>query len=258
MKYSLVNNIKTEAFKGGRGVCEYCGKETIAKCGTKNIDHWSHKSLVHCDNWWENETKWHRDWKDEFPKEWQEIIHIDINSNEKHIADVKTSKGLVIEFQNSPITPNELISREMFYKNIIWIVNGEHFKKNFHILDKLPNPNSKFAEDLAFMPRKKDHLGKAFYRYSENDPNATMVLIHSNSEIQQEIDDNYLGHHIYDWTRPRTVWFESNKRIFIDFGEENLWELVTYDKRGLKCVRQHNKEHFINKANGKITEPNNN
>lgn len=41
------------------------------------------------------------------------------------------------------------MSREKFYQNMIWIVNGEKFK-NFHILDKLPNVESENFKDYKF------------------------------------------------------------------------------------------------------------
>lgn len=250
MKYSLVNNIKTKPFKGGKGNCIYCGQQTIAKCGSIKIHHWAHKSLENCDPWWENETEWHRKWKNYFPENWQEIVHFDDVTREKHIADVKTDQNLIIEFQNSPISIEEVNSRESFYKNMIWIVNGHAFKKNFHILHKLPNPKAEFVNDIAFLDSKKNHKGKLFFRYSENSKDATMVLIHSVDDLKDEIESNYIGHHLYDWIRPRSVWLNSNCRVFIDFNEDELWELQTYDKRGLKCVKKYNKEYFINRAVG--------
>ncbi len=78
-----------------------------------------------CDHWWESETEWHRKWKSRFPAEWQEVVQIDPTTGEKHIADVKTETGLVIEFQHSRITPDELQSRERFYENMIWVVDGD-------------------------------------------------------------------------------------------------------------------------------------
>ncbi|WP_298953190.1 competence protein CoiA family protein [uncultured Nonlabens sp.] len=116
MKYSLVNNLKVEPFPGGKGICLCCRQPTVSKCGIKVIHHWAHKSLVHCDNWWENETEWHRKWKSHFPQECQEIVLFDSLTGEKHIADVKTKSGIVIEFQNSPMSHSELKSRESFYK----------------------------------------------------------------------------------------------------------------------------------------------
>src|SRR5690606_11582036 len=111
--YAIVDENKTEAFKGGKGNCPCCGSELIAKCGELKINHWAHKGARNCDTWWENETEWHRKWKNNFPKEWQEIIHFD-EKGEKHIADVKTEKGWVLEFQHSYIKPEERNSRNLF------------------------------------------------------------------------------------------------------------------------------------------------
>ena len=124
MKYALVNGDRKEATPKGRGVCQFCESETIAKCGKFKKHHWAHKSLKECDRWWENETEWHRLWKDEFPKDWQEIVHIDKITREKHIADVKTAHGWVVEFQHSLLALDEVGAREKFYGNMIWIVDG--------------------------------------------------------------------------------------------------------------------------------------
>lgn len=124
MKYALVKGDRQEATPKGRGVCQCCGGETIAKCGKFKQHHWAHKSLKECDLWWENETEWHRLWKNEFPKDWQEIVHIDKVTREKHIADVKTAHGMVVEFQHSLLALDEVSAREKFYGNMIWIVDG--------------------------------------------------------------------------------------------------------------------------------------
>jgi hypothetical protein len=123
MKYAIINGEKTEAFKGGKGVCPSCSAELIAKCGDVKINHWSHKGTINCDPWWENETEWHRQWKNQFPKEWQEILHFDRNG-EKHIADVKTKNGWIIEFQHSYINPEERNSRIAFYSKMVWVIDG--------------------------------------------------------------------------------------------------------------------------------------
>src|SRR5262249_41966760 len=80
--------------------------------------------------WWEPETEWHRTWKDEFPGEWQEKI-LYASTGEKYIADVHTSHGLVIEFQRSHIDPQERDSREHFYGNMVWVVDGTRLKKDY-------------------------------------------------------------------------------------------------------------------------------
>ena len=124
MKFALANDERIEASKGAKGVCPSCGSELIAKCGEVYIHHWAHKKKCD-DHWWENETEWHRNWKNQFPNEWQEIIHYDA-SGEKHIADVKTPDNWIIEFQHSAIKPEERRSRNKFYnKNsqLIWVVD---------------------------------------------------------------------------------------------------------------------------------------
>jgi hypothetical protein len=124
MRYALVNGILVEPSPKLKGVCKSCEAVMIAKCGQHKLWHWAHKSRIHCDRWWEQETEWHRSWKDRFPKEWQEIIHFDPVTNEKHIADVKTEHGQVIEFQHSLLEPEELKSREAFYGDLVWVVDG--------------------------------------------------------------------------------------------------------------------------------------
>jgi hypothetical protein len=90
--------------------------------------HWSHYRKADCDHWWENETPWHRDWKNRFPVDWQEVIHY-ADNGEKHIADVKTPNGSILEFQHSRISPDERRSREAFYKNLIWVVDGQRLER---------------------------------------------------------------------------------------------------------------------------------
>lgn len=125
MKYAIVEDVKSEATPKLRGTCSYCGSEMVARCGRYKIWHWAHKSKADCDPWWESEGEWHRNWKNHFPAEWQEVVHFDNLTGEKHIADVKNPFDLVIEFQNSSMSLEERESREKFYKDMIWVVNGD-------------------------------------------------------------------------------------------------------------------------------------
>lgn len=127
MKFALINGDKTEATKGAKGFCPKCGAELIAKCGEVKLNHWAHKGSRNCDPWWENETDWHRSWKGKFPVNWQEVIHFD-GSGEKHIADVKTQAGYVLEFQHSYLNPEERRSRNTFYSKVVWVVDGTRRK----------------------------------------------------------------------------------------------------------------------------------
>lgn len=199
MQYANVNGIKSPPSPSLKGICNCCGSEVIAKCGSINLWHWAHKDLENCDSWWEKETPWNRHWKNYFPKENQEIVHFDKKTKEKHIADVKTNNEVVIEFQNSPMNIEELKSRESFYGNMIWIINGSKFKNRFFIYDKLPKPNSVLHKKNIFFPRTDKHAG-AFYSKAMNYDKNTLYEIHPLNEIKREIEEEYDGHHLYHWS----------------------------------------------------------
>ncbi|KAF0187912.1 MAG: hypothetical protein FD168_2148 [Desulfobulbaceae bacterium] len=123
MKFALSNGNRQEAQPSLPGECPCCGRPMVVKCGEVRVRHWAHKGRRICDPWWENETEWHRGWKDKFPDDWQEVVHR-AETGERHIADVKTGDGWVIEFQHSNIRPDERRSREDFYECLIWVVDG--------------------------------------------------------------------------------------------------------------------------------------
>ena len=130
-KYALVDGTRREADKSGlRGTCQFDGHPMVARCGPIRKPHWAHLGAYTCDPWWESETQWHRDWKALFPAEWQEVLHVDKATGEKHIADVETDKGWVFEFQHSRIKPEERQARDAFYPKLIWIVDGTRRKKD--------------------------------------------------------------------------------------------------------------------------------
>lgn len=187
MKLALVNGERIEATKGTKAVCQYCGSALMAKCGEIKVNHWAHKSKRNCDRWWENETEWHRSWKNKFPKDWQEIIHTDDKTGEKHIADVKTGSGWAIEFQHSPIKTEERQSRNAFYPKLVWVLDGTRRKRdkpNFHrILDeyKLRSDDPRFIcitgpEDCRLI--KEWHVNNApvFLDFQDVDTNNQPII----------------------------------------------------------------------------------
>ncbi len=223
--------------------------------------HWAHAPQRNCDPWWENETPWHRKWKSYFPEHWRERLHEDLGTNEKHIADVKTDGGRVLEFQNSPMPIDELQSREKFYGDMIWIVNGEKFKNSFHILDALPDPDAEFAKDIVFFPLSLSRPTFSFWRRSEHPDHklGAMVRIHfvnedGEEETRERIEQHYVGHHMFDWIRPRSVWFDATKPVFFDFGHDDLLvRLTVYDTDaagGFRCVQYVSKASLIESNGG--------
>jgi hypothetical protein len=129
MKFAVVEGKRGEALPGLSATCPSCGNAMIAKCGQLRVWHWSHRGTRTCDRWWEPETEWHRTWKDRFPVEWQEITQWS-EDGERHIADVKTESGVVIEFQHSHLRREERESRENFYQRMVWVVDGLRRKQD--------------------------------------------------------------------------------------------------------------------------------
>jgi competence CoiA-like predicted nuclease len=123
---------RIKPFLRGKGFCPLCNAPVKAYCGEIYEWHWKHKTKNSCDQWFEVETKWHRDWKNKFSSELQEVTVINSNG-ERHFADIKLNNGLVIELQNSPISPRIIRQRENFYKKMIWILNANKFIGNFKI-----------------------------------------------------------------------------------------------------------------------------
>jgi competence protein CoiA len=255
LQLSLINDQKREAFPKGRGHCPICGAETIAKCGPRIMHHWAHHRIRDCDPWWENETPWHRDWKNHFPIECREVSHT-AEDGEIHRADVKTPTGIVVEIQHSPITDAERISREDFYQNLVWVIDGSVFKDNFDIYHMLPNPNSELAQNIVWSKAKR-HMNGAnrglFFRLSEaqeENPEITKEIlrggwIHGIDEIENEVNQSYNGYHQFDWVRPRKTWLDTKCPVYIDFGDEHLIKLDVYDASGLKCIKLISKRKFI-------------
>jgi competence protein CoiA len=127
MKFAVVNGERQQAQPDLSGACPACARPMVARCGEIKVWHWAHQGTRVCDPWWENETEWHRAWKNRFPNDWQEVVH-KAENGEKHIADVKTDHGWVIEIQHSYLKPEERRSRNGFYKKLVWVVDGTRRK----------------------------------------------------------------------------------------------------------------------------------
>ncbi len=129
MKWASTAAGRQTATPKAQGACPVCGGDVLAKCGTTNVWHWAHRA-ADCDPWSEPETEWHREWKSNFPPECQEVV---IGN---HRADVCVG-GVVVEFQHSPISAEEIREREAFYGNMMWVVDASAFGLNLDLRRKL-------------------------------------------------------------------------------------------------------------------------
>ncbi len=257
MQYAMVGNERREAYFGGRGSCPVCQRSVLAKCGPRVLHHWAHTARHNCDPWWENETQWHRDWKSLFPPEWREIS-LQASDGEIHRADLRTANGVVVEFQHSSITDAERVSRELFYQNMVWVIDGSKFQKNFDIYHRLPHPASDIAQDIVWAKATRGKKGAAtgfFFQMVDpyqTDPSVSKHeraklggWIHSIREVERELEQAYRGHHQYDWVRPHRTWLDAKTPVYIDIGEAGLAKLAIYDESGLPCVQLISKDDFV-------------
>jgi competence CoiA-like predicted nuclease len=119
MLYAVRGGEKVKARPEQRGTCPNCNHEVIAKCGEINIWHWAHLPSVECDSWAECESAWHLLWKSYFPPEFVEVPII--KGGKRHVADIRTRSGLIIELQASSLSVEEIREREQFYTNMLWV-----------------------------------------------------------------------------------------------------------------------------------------
>ncbi|MBQ3001763.1 MAG: hypothetical protein IJD76_04755 [Bacilli bacterium] len=109
--------------------CPCCGDKMILRLGDVKIHHFAHSRESICDDSWHYDmTEWHFEWQNKFPKEYQEIVKM--NNGEKHRADILIEKHkVVIEFQHSPLSPEEFKERNEFYNKlgykVVWIFDVE-------------------------------------------------------------------------------------------------------------------------------------
>lgn len=198
MLYAKVDGVKATASPKLVGHCFYCESKMIPKCGKIKQWHWSHSRIAICDTWTQPETEWHRNWKSIFGKDNSEIIII--QNGKKHIADVKTKNGTVIEFQNSKISYDTVVTREQFYgENMIWIINAINYKTNFTVKD------NDFEVFDTYTPE--------FEKYAKI--NGFSTKYKPDSDI-----DSYLR---FSWKKPPESWTASKRKVYLDFGTENLF-----------------------------------
>jgi competence CoiA-like predicted nuclease len=128
MVYALDHNgSRVEAAPGRMGACPICAEAVTPKCGRIRAWHWAHARSHDCDTWSEGETEWHRSWK-----LLASPANVEVRFGE-HRADIVGKDGLVIELQNSPISPEEIAAREAFYSHMVWLLNGSAFHDRFRV-----------------------------------------------------------------------------------------------------------------------------
>ncbi|MCE0902593.1 hypothetical protein LU676_07520 [Pseudomonas alloputida] len=256
MDVAVVDGQRLPPAPGLKGVCERCGAPAQAKCGPIVRWHWAHAGRRHCDPWKENEGPWHRAWKELFPFEWRENVRFDLSTGEKHVADVQRADGLVIELQNSPMSLDEMRSREQFYgERMIWIVNAERFRSHISIGAALPAPEHPQLEEYQlalpiFGPNAAESWLGFFRRADLNARTSTRDLVELfHGKEFEALEGSHRGHHAWSWKQPREVWLHAGQTVFFDFdGRGCLWALVNYKGHTGKAIYPVVRERFVQAA----------
>jgi competence protein CoiA len=76
---------------------------------------------------------------------------------EKHIADVRTPLGLTIEFQHSPIKPDERAAREKCYGNLFWVVDGSRLPRDLLRFSMASGHSGRWETGCTSLPSRMRH-----------------------------------------------------------------------------------------------------
>jgi len=174
MLNAIADGVVATATPGRRGICPSCESEVLAKCGSTVVWHWAHVTCKDCDEWHEPETEWHAAWKSRFG-----VTEKTIRKGDSwHRADAVTPAGVVVEFQHSTITSDEVAERERFYENMIWVLdaNATFQQKRIGITHEKPEDGREFCR-FRWLHRKRSFdksvapvfldLGMAFLNVGE-------------------------------------------------------------------------------------------
>ncbi len=176
--------------------CPVCHSPVIAKCGAINMWHWAHKHKHQCDSWSTSETDWHLQWKSLFPKEYVEVPVI--KHGKKHIADVRFPNGVVIEFQHSSLSPDNIQEREQFYQRMYWV---------FDIIDCCHEHEEEVYGEYA------DGFGGMYVELS---------TLHYPPRFDIRHKGNYCT---FRWFHPRKHIMFTHRPTFLDVGDNKLFQL---------------------------------
>ena len=129
--------------------CPHCKQRVISKCGDIIVWHWAHEVKCIFDS--EPETEWHTKWKVRALVHGLTIEH----AFERHITDAIDLKNkYCYEFQYSPISRIDLLSRSMEYKSngfiIKWIFDyKDKYDKDELIVTNIDEKTVKFQQKWA-------------------------------------------------------------------------------------------------------------
>lgn len=132
--------------------CPACGEPVTHRKGTIKRPHFAHKKNSDCFMGLNKDymSEWHIRMQSYFQKEEREVRFQDLDSGDVHIADVFIKdSNTVIEFQHSPISEEEYLSRTIFHlkngRRIVWIFDESREQEK-------PGSIGRFKHDDLYFP----------------------------------------------------------------------------------------------------------
>ena len=163
--------------------CPICNTPLIAKCGKVKIWHWAHQNNLECDHWWESVSQWHLDWQALVKPQYREVVV------GEHRADIRLSNGQVIELQKSSIPEEQVIERELFYDDMVWVFEGKSFVERFKLYHKTSQAGNEYVK--FYWKRPRGYIGVATKPvYIDFGDKVLKIMKHSFDEEYKEYDGN--------------------------------------------------------------------
>lgn len=110
--------------------CPLCKKEVILEKNTYFADQFKHKDNTKCDAFEGRITNWSANWQEQFPIKNREVVVIKRRNRERHKADVKIGKYVLL-FRTLPLAREDFNATTKFFKEegykVIWIFNISAF-----------------------------------------------------------------------------------------------------------------------------------
>ncbi len=184
MRFALNSNGQrihiNQARTGDQFFCPICGGKMIIKKGEINAHHFAHKAILQCEDGWHYDmSEWHFNWQKKFPVETQEIVKK--HNGKTHRADILIERTkTVIEFQHSPLMPEEFEERNAFYRElgykVIWLFDAideyeegriyEHEKKDNIFIWKRPRNTLSYMDFIS----NEDNIYLEFQSCASDNP----------------------------------------------------------------------------------------
>lgn len=120
------------AYKDIDYYCPVCGEKVRLRRGSINAPHFAHIPGHDCtDTWHYDMSEWHLEMQNKFDEKYREVVVT--HNGITHRADI-LKDGVVIEFQHSPISEDEIRERNEFYcaagYKVAWVFDVRDKKEN--------------------------------------------------------------------------------------------------------------------------------